>query len=239
MVLFRSNMYSARWLFGFLLTLRHQLEVLIEIIPLIILTGLGRRRLNLGLLGQIKQLRGILGGDVAVILRQTGLVVVDLAGVLHATDQIDPVLVALRDDLVDDVGRALVRLANDGDHLVAPRDLVVREPVAERLREARAVLLDVLPGVDEVGDGVLDVDHEHLPVGLAAVVGREAAENLDLLDLTDVADVLADVEEVDWVVVAEFVGEFVLQVGVFPGLRDAAVDEGVGLVREDGLDEAG
>jgi hypothetical protein len=42
-----------------------------------------------------------------------------------------------------------------------------------------------------------------------------------LADLAEVARVLvADVEEVDWVVVAGFVGEGVADVGVFPGLGD-------------------
>lgn len=39
-------------------------------------------------------------------------------------------------------------------------------------------------------------------------------------DLAEVAGVLADVEEIDGVVVAGFVGEFVVEVGVLPGLGD-------------------
>ena len=44
-----------------------------------------------------------------------------------------------------------------------------------------------------------------------------------MADLAEVAWVLPDVEEVDWVVVAGFVGEGVAQVGVFPGLGDLKV----------------
>lgn len=62
------------------------------------------------------------------------------------------------------------------------------EPVAERLNRARAELLHVVVIVDVGGDGVVDIDGQHLPIGLASVVGRKAAQELDLLDLADVAD---------------------------------------------------
>ena len=45
--------------------------------------------------------------------------------------------------------------------------------------------------------------------------------------------------QVDGVVVARLVCEAVVDVGALPGLRDGAVDEGVGFVGPDGLDEAG
>lgn len=49
---------------------------------------------------------------------------------------------------------------------------------------------------------------------------------------------LANVEQVDGVVVADLVGVGVLEVGRLPGLRDGAVEEGVALVGPDALDEA-
>ena len=116
-----------------------------------------------------------------------GLVVVDLARVDVALDQVEPVLVRLLDDLVRE-GDVVVAAADEGDDVAAARDLVVREPVLPRLDDAGAELLDVLERADVRGDGVLDVDGDDLPVSLAAVVGREGAEDLDLLDLADEAN---------------------------------------------------
>lgn len=78
--------------------------------------------------------------------------------------------------------------------------------------------LDILDVVQFPGEGILDVDDDDLPVGLALIEERHDTEDLDLLDLSDIADLLADLADVEWVVVA--LG-FRLGVGgrrVLPGL---------------------
>jgi len=74
-----------------------------------------------------------------------------------------------------DVARILISIANNRDYIVAARNLVVLEPIIERLRDARTVLLNICDGVDERCNWVIDVDDENFPVGFSAVVGCDAA----------------------------------------------------------------
>jgi len=117
-----------------------------------------------------------------------------------------------------DIARILISVSDNRNNIVPTCDFVVLEPIVERLRDARAEFLNIVDRIYERGDRISDVDHDDLPVCLAAVVGRYTAQNLGLADLAKVTWVLADVEEVDGVVVARFVDEGMADVGIFPGL---------------------
>lgn len=78
--------------------------------------------------------------------------------------------------------------------------------------------LDVLDVVELGCQRVVDIDDDDLPVGLLLIEERHDAENLDLLDLAGVTDELADLADVERVVVALGLGLGVDDVGVFPSL---------------------
>jgi hypothetical protein len=129
----------------------------------------------------------------------------------------------LRQNMLRDITRILVRIADDRNDTITASDFIVLEPIVKGLRDTWAEFLDIVNRVHVGSDGVADVDHEDFPVGLATVIRRYGAQNFGLSDLAKVAWVLSDVEEVDRVVVAGFVGEGVADVGVFPGLGDLFV----------------
>lgn len=79
--------------------------------------------------------------------------------------------------------------------------------------------LNILNIVELASERVVDIDDNDLPVSLALVEQSHDAENFDLLDLTSVADGLANLADVERVVVAVSLGLGVLLVGVLPGLR--------------------
>jgi hypothetical protein len=85
------------------------------------------------------------------------------------------------------------------------------------------VALDVLNVIELRGEGVIDIDDNDLPVGLAFVEEGHHAENLDLLDLTRFGDELADFANVEGVVVTLGLGLGVGCVGVFPCLEKKCV----------------
>jgi hypothetical protein len=83
--------------------------------------------------------------------------------------------VPLRQNVLRDITRVLVRIADDRNNPVPARDFVVLEPVVKGFRDAGAEFLDVFDAVDERCDWVFDVDDQDFPVRLAAVVGRYGA----------------------------------------------------------------
>lgn len=125
-------------------------------------------------------------------------------------------------------------LAREGEDVLglAVRDLVDAEPLVGRAEEAGEVALEVLDRVDLGGKGVVDVNDNDLPVGLALVEEGHDAEDLDLLDLAGVADSLTDLADVKRVVVTVGTGLGVLVVGVLPGLGEGTVVPDVAVVGE-------
>jgi hypothetical protein len=89
------------------------------------------------------------------------------------------------------------------------------------------VALDVLNVVELGSKGVVDIDDDDLPVGLTLVEEGHDAEDLNLLDLADVADGLANLADVEGVVVAVGLGLGVLRRGVLPGLGEGTASERV------------
>jgi hypothetical protein len=203
-----------------LLALLYKLEVRIKVVPLIIFGRLRRSRLNIVVSRDIEFLLRLARLNIALKLIKARLIDSKTIRVLLARYQINPPLISLRQDVLGDVARVLVRITRDGDYAVAACDFVVLEPVIESCGDAGAVLFDVFEGVHVRCDRVVDVDDHDLPVGLAAVIWRNAAQDFGLSNLTEVARVFADVEKVNGVVVAFFIDELVLDVGVLPRLRD-------------------
>jgi len=79
--------------------------------------------------------------------------------------------------------------------------------------------LDVLDVVQLGCEGVLDVDDDDLPIGLAFVEEGHDAEDFDLLDLTDVTHLFADLAYVQWIVVAPGLGLGMLLIRILPSLQ--------------------
>ena len=238
-----------------LLALLNKLEVLIKVVPVIVLRRLSGSRLHIILSRDLKLFLRLARRNIAVKLVKASLVDRKTIRVNLASNQINPPLIALRQDVVSDIASVLVRIAGDRNNIVTACDFVVLEPVVESSGHAGTVILNVFDCVHIRCDRVVDVDHHDLPVSLAAVVGSNATEDLGLSDLAEVAGILADVEEVNGIVVAWLVDEGVFEVRVFPCLRDLgllvacsrvtlagctyrAVDERVGSVRPYGLYKA-
>jgi len=92
------------------------------------------------------------------------------------------------------------------------------EPFVGRPDQARKMPLYVLDVIEPGRKGILDVDDDDLPVRLAFIEECHDAQNFDLLDLADVSDLLADLANIEWIVVALGFGLGVRLGGVFPGL---------------------
>lgn len=78
--------------------------------------------------------------------------------------------------------------------------------------------LDVLNVVQLGSKRVVDVNDNDLPVSLLLVEKGHDTEDLDLLDLASVADELADLADIERIVVTLGLGLGVDGVGVLPGL---------------------
>lgn len=112
------------------------------------------------------------------------------------------------------------------------RHLVDAEPLIRGAKKSRQVLLDIFDIVQLGRERVTHVDSDDLPVGLAFVEECHNTEDLDLLDLARVRDLPSDLTDVERVVVADLECIGVLDVGVFPGLRERTVVVNVSVVRE-------
>lgn len=100
------------------------------------------------------------------------------------------------------------------------------EPLVGCTDEAGKVVLDILNVVQLGRKGVVDVDDDDLPVGLALVEECHDAEDLDLLDLADVADLLTDLAHIEGIVVTLGLGLRVGRLGVLPCLFHNYVSSG-------------
>lgn len=122
--------------------------------------------------------------------------------------------------------------------------------------------------IDKRSERVVDVDSQHLPIGLSAlgislysstlcrtthIVDSKRSKNLDLLHLSNVSktavrpvllhapqnSILSNIEQIHRVVVSWLAGELVFEIRAFPRLRDRAIQERVSLQGEHTLDESG
>jgi hypothetical protein len=129
--------------------------------------------------------------------------------------------------LADNVHSVLLvlALAGEGELVLglAIWDLVDAEPLICGTEKAGQVALDVLDVVELGCQGVVHVDDHDLPVGLALVKQSHDTEDLDLNDITGLVDKLADLADVQWVVVALGLGLLVCDIGVLPRLQHPSV----------------
>jgi hypothetical protein len=99
-------------------------------------------------------------------------------------------------------------------------DLVDTEPLVSGTQETRQASLNILDAVEVGSKSIIDVDDDDLPVGLTLIEKGHDAKNLDLLDLSSVANLLADLANVEGIVVTESLSVLVLVGGVFPGIEN-------------------
>lgn len=78
--------------------------------------------------------------------------------------------------------------------------------------------LDVLDIVQLGGKRVVDINDNDLPVGFLLIKQGHDTKDLDLLDLASIADKLANLANVERIVVTLGLGLGVDNVGVLPGL---------------------
>jgi hypothetical protein len=155
--------------------LLYELKVRIQKVPLIILLRLRLSRLDIVLSRNAEFLLRLARRNITIKPIETGLIDSKAVRIFLSRYQIEPPLVALRQNVSGDIARILVRIACDRDHIVATRDFVVLEPVVASGGDARAEFIDVFDGVHVWRDWVVDVNYQNLPVGLTAVVGCDAA----------------------------------------------------------------
>ena len=92
------------------------------------------------------------------------------------------------------------------------------EPVSSCIDQTEQMAFNVVDVVQLRGQWIIDVDDEDLPVGFTFVDESHDAEDLDLLHLPDMAYLLADLADVERIVVAVGFGLLVRHRRVFPGL---------------------
>ena len=78
--------------------------------------------------------------------------------------------------------------------------------------------LDVFDIVKLWSEGIMDIDDDDFPVCLAFVEQGHDAEDLDLLDLAGVTDLLANLADIEGVIITLGLGLCMGVVRVLPGL---------------------
>jgi len=157
---------------------------------------------------------------------------VDTVGVSLTGDKVLPGLVALTDDILG----VLLVLALTGESklvlLLSVRDLVDTEPLVGGSEKTGETLLDILNVVELGSKGIVNVNDNHLPVGLTLIKKGHDTEDLDLLDLTSVADSLTNLANIKRIVITLGLGLGMDRVGVLPGLGESTVVVNVTVVGE-------
>lgn len=143
----------------------------------------------------------------------------DIATLLLASDESLPCIAALADDLLS----VLLVLALTAEcELVlglAIWNLVDAEPFVGCSEEARKVTLDILDIIKLGSERVVDINDDDLPICLLLVQQSHHTKNLDLLDLASVPNELADLADIERVVVAFCLSLRVDDIGIFPCLK--------------------
>jgi len=100
------------------------------------------------------------------------------------------------------------------------------EPLVGSPDQARKVTLDVFNVVELWSEGVVDIDDDDLPVCLAFVEQGHDAEDLDLFHLTGVTDLLADLANIERVIITPGLGLCMEDIRVLPGLSGIRDERG-------------
>jgi hypothetical protein len=177
-------------------------------------------RAGLSALGGVRN-GGVDPGRVSYIHRDKSCLDIQAEVLLGrlASSKLLPGLGALADNVH---GVLLVlALAGEGELVLglAVWDLVDAEPLVRGTEKTGQVALDVLDVVELGGQWVVHVDDHDLPVRLALVKQRHDTEDLDLDDLAGLVNKLADLADVQRVVVALCLGLLVCDIGVLPRLQ--------------------
>lgn len=115
---------------------------------------------------------------------------------------------------------------------LAVRHFVELEPFDRGSEESREELFNILDVVELIGDWVINVDGQKLPVSLSLVDQCECSQNLDLHNVSAVGYAMTDLANVNRIVIALAAGGLIDVIGVLPGLRQSTVVPDVALVRE-------
>jgi hypothetical protein len=125
--------------------------------------------------------------------------------------------------LTDNVHGVLLVLALAGEGKLvlglAIGNLVDTEPLIGSTEQTGEMAFDILDIVELRSQGVVHVDDDDLPVGLALVEQSHDTEDLDLDDIAGLVDELANLADIQRVVVALGLGLLVNDVGVLPSLQ--------------------
>jgi len=121
---------------------------------------------------------------------------------------------------------------------LAVGNLVNPEPFVGGSDQAREVPFHVLYVVELAGKRIGDIHHDHFPIGLALIQESHDTEDLNLLDLSDISNLLADLADIQRIIVASRLRLSMRHVGIFPCLREGAVVPDVPVMREAVADEA-
>lgn len=177
-----------------------------------------------------RQRRQLVGAKAVDRLRNVGVGNGDTVGRGLAGDETLPSLGALTDNIHGVL--PILALASESKLVLglAVGDLVDAEPLIGGSEKTRQVALDVLNVVEFRSKRVVYVNNDDLPVSLLFVKESHDAENLDLLDLPSVTDKLANLANVERVVVALGLGLRVDDVGILPGLGEGTIVPQVTLV---------
>ena len=102
-------------------------------------------------------------------------------------------------------------------------DLVDSEPLIGGTEETWQMSLNILDIIQLGCQWIVDINNNDLPVGFALVQQCHDAQDFDLLDLTSVADQLADLADVQWIIVTLSLGLGMDDVRIFPSLVDVSL----------------
>ena len=141
-----------------LLALLNKLKLLVQIIPLIVLCRLRLSRPHIILSRNPKFLLRLARRNIALKLLETRLIDRKPVRVNPTSNEIDPPLIPLRQNMLGNITRVLIRIPDNRDNTVTTRNFVVLEPRVKRLCDARAVLLNVRDSIDERRDRIIDIN---------------------------------------------------------------------------------
>jgi len=138
--------------------------------------------------------------------------------------------------LVNDLRCILLVLgfAREGKHVfgLSIGNFIDSEPFIRRTDQPRKMSLHVFDIIQLGGQRIVDIDYKDLPIGLAFIEEGHNAEDFDLLDLAREADLLADLADVQWIIVTLSFGLRVHDLRVLPGLGKGTVVPDVAMMGE-------
>lgn len=106
------------------------------------------------------------------------------------------------------------------------------EPLNGGTKQTREVLVHIGDVIDFRGQRIVHIDGDYLPVGFALVNQGNGAQHLDLQHVAALSHSVANLDDIDGIVVTLAAGGGLDVVGVFPGLGQGSVVPDVALVRE-------